>query len=136
MGERRIGVALSDPGGVIAFPQAIIQRQADDRDTEEVAGLVAELDAGGVVVGLPRSLSGGTGPQAEKVLAFTAVLKEKLGVPVHTYDERLSTVVAERRLRETGKGGRKGRGAPKRYLDADAAAIILQGYLDRQKASP
>ncbi|MEE9203256.1 MAG: Holliday junction resolvase RuvX [Dehalococcoidia bacterium] len=136
VGERRIGVAASDPGGVLAFPLIILERRVEGRDMEAVARLVAEHGAGGVVVGLPRSLSGATGTQAERVLTFVAALKQKLGVPVHTYDERLSTVVAERRQREVGKPGKKGkggRGVPKKHLDAEAAAVILQGYLDRQK---
>ena len=133
VGERRIGVALSDPGGVLAFPLSILERQVEGRDVEEVARLVAEHGADGVVVGLPRSLSGAIGPQAERVLTFVSVLKEKLGVPVHTYDERLSTVVAQRRLQEVGKKGKRGGAGPKKHLDAEAAAVILQGYLDRQK---
>ncbi|MEK7847927.1 MAG: Holliday junction resolvase RuvX, partial [Chloroflexota bacterium] len=95
VGDRRIGVAVSDPTGALAFPLTILHRQEEGRDMAEVARLVAEQAAGAVVVGLPRSLSGATGPQAEKVLAFVAVLKDKLTVPVHTYDERLSTVAAQ-----------------------------------------
>ncbi|MDP6347672.1 MAG: Holliday junction resolvase RuvX, partial [Dehalococcoidia bacterium] len=68
VGEKRIGVAISDPSGVLAFPLTILQCQEEGRDMDEVARLVAENGAGGVVVGLPRSLSGETGPQAEKVL--------------------------------------------------------------------
>lgn len=133
VGERRIGVAVSDPTGALAFPLTILQRQEEGRDMAEVARLVAEQGVGAVVVGLPRSLSGATGPQAEKVLAFVATLKEKLTVPVHTYDERLTTVVAQRRLREAAGGKKRGKGAAREHPDAHAAAIILQGYLDQSR---
>jgi putative Holliday junction resolvase len=134
VGEKRIGVAISDPSGVLAFPLTIIQCQDEGRDMDEVARLVAENRAGVVVVGLPRSLSGETGPQAEKVLTFVATLKERVAVPVYTYDERLSTVAAQRQTQEAGRGGRrKGKRPVRKHLDADAAAIILQGYLDRQR---
>ncbi len=134
VGEKRIGVAISDPSGLLAFPLSILHRQEEGRDMDEVARLVAENGAGGVVVGLPRSLSGETGPQEEKVLTFVATLKERVAVPVHTYDERFSTVVAQRRTQDAGKGGRsRGKRPVKKHLDADAAAIILQGYLDWQR---
>jgi putative Holliday junction resolvase len=134
VGEKRIGVALSDPSGLLAFPLSILQCQEEGRDMDEVARLVAENSACGVVVGLPCSLSGETGPQAERVLTFVATLKERVAVPVYTYDERFSTVVAQRRTQDVGKGGRgKGKRPVKKHLDADAAAIILQGYLDRQR---
>ena len=133
VGEKRIGVAISDPSGVLAFPLTILQCQEEGRDMDEVARLVAENGAGGVVVGLPRSLSGETGPQAEKVLTFVATLKERIEVPLYIYDERLSTVAAQRRTQEPDRGDRrKGKRPVKKHLDADAAAIILQGYLDTQ----
>lgn len=135
MGEKRIGAAVSDPGGLLAFPLAIIQRTDEGGAIEQVARLVAEQGAVEVVVGLPRSLSGATGPQEEKVQAFVDALKQKLSVPVNTYDERLTTVAAQRRLREGGGGGRK-KGV-KQHPDAVAAAIILQDYLDsRGQRSP
>ncbi|MDP6782495.1 MAG: Holliday junction resolvase RuvX, partial [Dehalococcoidia bacterium] len=112
----------------------ILQCQEEGRDMDEVARLVAENGAGGVVVGLPRSLSGETGPQAEKVLTFVATLKERIEVPLYIYDERLSTVAAQRRTQEPDRGDRrKGKRPVKKHLDADAAAIILQGYLDTQR---
>ncbi|MDP6101170.1 MAG: Holliday junction resolvase RuvX [Dehalococcoidia bacterium] len=136
VGERRIGVAISDLNGLLAFPLCILQCQEKGKDMDEVARLVAENSAYGVVVGLPRSLSGETGPQAEKVLAFVVNLKGRVTVPVYTYDERLSTVAAHRHSQNTGSGGRRKVKRPvRKHLDADAAAIILQGYLDWQRGT-
>lgn len=99
-----------------------------------IARLAAEEEVAEVVVGLPLSLSGEAGPQAERAGAFASRLQERLRLPVHLWDERLSTREAQARSRDTTKGGPRGRRPPAVDIDALAAAIILQAYLDRQRA--
>ena len=124
VGERRIGVAVSDPTGVLATPHGIIRRASRSEDFERVAQLVKETGAGRVVVGLPLSLSGDTGPQARRVQRYARALAKQLTVPVEYQDERYSTSTASAKLLETGRKG-------KVAIDAAAAAVILQDYLDR-----
>jgi putative Holliday junction resolvase len=123
VGERRIGVAVSDPTGTLATPHSVIHRRSKAQDFATVARLVAELQAERVVVGLPLSLSGDVGPQARRVMRYAQALAQALPVPVELYDERYSTVTADELLAE---GGRKRRRTP---IDAAAAAVILQEYL-------
>lgn len=133
VGERRIGVAISDPTGLLARPVGVIQttgltRDALDRAAGEVARLAAE-DGGvaAIVVGLPRHLDGRPSDMTPKVEAFAARLGDRTSLPVHLQDERLSSREAESRLAEREKDWR----VRKKQLDAVAAAIILQDYLDR-----
>ena len=130
VGEVRIGVAQSDPAGLIATPVETVQR--GDGDLERIKDLVADRSAIEVVVGLPRSLSGGEGPAAAKVRRFARDLARSVGpVPVRLCDERLSTVTAERVLRERGrKGGRR-----RAVVDQAAAVVILQNALDSERSS-
>lgn len=130
LGERRIGVAVSDPSGTLASPHGVIER-ARDRATDHaaVAALVAELEAGRVVVGLPLSLSGATGPAAEAALAEAAQLASVLGVPVETFDERLTTVAAARSMRAGGTKARKQR----KRIDEMAASVMLQNWLEQRR---
>lgn len=104
---------------------ALVRRQTEE-DVEAIMELVRENDAELIVVGLPRSLEGGIGPQAQKVLAFVDLLAAASPVPVESWDERLSTVAAERILGEMGVK----RGKRRERRDSLAAAIILQGYID------
>jgi putative Holliday junction resolvase len=127
IGDRRIGVAISDELGTIASPVGLIRREADVAG--EVRALVAEYGAVRVVAGLPIGLSGREGPQAQAVRGFVDELAEQLDVPVEFYDERLSTAVAERSLIAGGTRRAKRR----EKVDAVAAAVILQGYLDHQR---
>lgn len=129
VGERRIGVAVSDEGWLIASPAATVQRGRSD--LAELRRLVAEWGADRVVVGLPTGLSGREGPQAATVRAYADRLAEALGpaVRVEFWDERLSTAVAERAL--IAGGVRRER--RKTRIDAVAAAVILQGWLDAQR---
>jgi putative Holliday junction resolvase len=129
VGERRIGVAISDPTGALATPHSVIQRRSKAEDFAAVARLVDELEAERVVVGLPLSLNGGMGPQARRVSRYTRALAQALSVPVELYDERYSTVTAEELL--AGSGRRRGRVS----IDAAAAAVILQDYLESKKRS-
>ncbi|MFQ5827238.1 MAG: Holliday junction resolvase RuvX [Dehalococcoidia bacterium] len=131
VGEKRIGVALSDPEGIIASPIGVIQRSEDGTDTARVLELVSQHGAGRIVVGLPRSLDGSLGAQARRVQSFVDGLSAEAPVPVEVWDERLSTVAAQRLMREAGLKSRRRR----ELKDAAAAAIILQGYLDRMRAS-
>jgi putative Holliday junction resolvase len=128
VGERRIGVAMSDLGRSLATPHSVIHRRSKAQDFAAVGRLVAELEAERVVVGLPLSLDGEMGPQARRVARYARALAETLDVPVELHDERYSTVTADELLVESGRKGR----VP---IDAAAAAVFLQDYLDRQRES-
>jgi putative holliday junction resolvase len=133
LGERRIGVAVSDPGGVLASPVEVVARSGDRAtDHARLADLVDELGAERVVVGLPLSLSGRRGPAARAAAAEVDELAERLPVPVDTVDERLTTVTADRSLREAGVRGRDRR----QVIDKAAAAVLLQTWLDGRARAP
>lgn len=123
-GERRIGVALAVPGGTMALPLTVIEREAGW--LEALSALAVSHNAAGVVVGLPVCLDGSEGPAASRVRVFAAEVAAGLGLPVTLFDERLSTMAASRALRAGGTTGRRARG----MIDRSAAAIILQAYLD------
>jgi putative Holliday junction resolvase len=137
-GEHRIGVAISGPGRSFALPLDSIP--ADGNELDRLADLVAREGVSDVVVGLPLSLSGEASAQTEKARAFAAQVQARLGLPVHMWDERLSSREAERlsaperegrgRERTRRGGGRGGRPASRTDTDALAASIILQAYLD------
>lgn len=130
VGAVRVGVALSDPDGLIATPLLTVPRDVDGgSDVAAIAALVAEHEAVGVVVGLPRTLAGREGPAAEAARAFVAALEPALDVPIELVDERLTTVVATRQLRESGRKGRRQRAV----VDQVAAVGILQGWLDTRR---
>ena len=124
VGEKRIGVALAD--GLLAIPLTVLDRAGEESDMEKLLALAREHGVERVVVGLPRSMNGSIGRQAEKVLAFSGALAQHVDIPVDTWDERLSTVAAERMLLDAGMKREKRKGK----RDAMAAAIILQAYLD------
>lgn len=127
VGAVRVGVALSDPDGVLATPLQTVPRDAaGGSDLATIAGLVAEHGAVGIVVGLPRTLAGREGAAAEAARAFAEALEAVVEVPVTYVDERLSTVVATQQLRQRGVKGRKQRAV----IDQAAAVAILQGWLD------
>jgi putative Holliday junction resolvase len=127
-GSVRVGVAASDPGGLIASPVETV----GPRDLDRVAQLVADRGAIEVVVGLPRSLSGREGVSAAAAREYASSLATRLlPVPVRLVDERLTTVSAERRLRDSGVRGRKRRSV----VDQAAAVIILQHALDAERAT-
>lgn len=132
VGSVRVGVALSDPDGLLATPLATVARDAArGSDLDTIAGLVAEHDVVGVVVGLPRTLAGREGPAAEAAREFATALAARLdgAVPVAFSDERLTTVVATRQMRESGRKGRRQRAV----VDQAAAVAILQGWLDARR---
>jgi len=127
LGSRRIGVALCDSAGTLATPYETVERSGDmGRDHRRLLDLAAEAEVECIVVGLPLSLDGSVGPAAEGVLAEVDELRAATALPVETYDERLSTVTADRLLRQ---GGRKGK-ARRKVVDQTAAAVILQAWLD------
>jgi putative pre-16S rRNA nuclease len=133
VGTVRVGVALSDPGGMLATPLVTLRRDERDRsDLRRLVELVAEYEVVEVVVGLPRTLAGQEGPAALAARRYGDELAPLLDVPVCFTDERMSTVVATRALRERGVRGRKQRAV----VDQAAAVAILQGWLDARRRDP
>jgi putative Holliday junction resolvase len=130
VGDVRIGVARSDPSGLIATPVETVPRGSGDLD--RLAALAREHEAVEVVVGLPRSLGGGEGPAAARVRSFAReVARAVAPVPVRLCDERLSTVSAEAVLRDQGRKGKKRRAV----VDQAAAVVILQNALDTERSA-
>ncbi len=133
VGEARVGVAISDALGFSAQPIATIRRAGIARDLTKVADLARQHEVTTIVVGLPLRLDGEAGPAAASILRFVERLQRKVGIPVVTFDERFSTVQAERALLEGNVSRRRRRDA----VDRIAAAIILQAYLDsRRQTAP
>ncbi|HEX4356239.1 MAG TPA: Holliday junction resolvase RuvX [Pseudonocardia sp.] len=131
VGSVRVGVALSDPDGLLATPLATLRRdERDGSDLRQLAELVAEHEVVEVVVGLPRTLAGREGPAAEAARDYVSALGTVLSVPVQLSDERLTTVMAIRTLSDRGVRGRKQRAV----VDQAAAVAILQGWLDGRRA--
>lgn len=129
LGSKRIGVAVSDLTGTVASPLTVIPRSGSRRhDHERVAALVSEEEAELVVVGLPLSLSGQEGPAAKAARTEFSALGTLVDVPIEMYDERLSTVTAQRALTEAGVRGP----ASRQIIDKIAAAVFLQAFLDHR----
>lgn len=128
IGEKRIGVALSDPGRIIASALTVVERRSEDTAIGQIIAIAQEHEVERIVVGLPRSMDGSLGKQAQAVQSFVELLTGCTRLPVDTWDERLSTVAAERMLAEAGVK----RDKRKERRDSLAAAFILQGYLDRE----
>ncbi len=124
LGERRIGIAVSDDTGIIASPDRIIDLR--NGSLADVASLVAEVGATGIIVGLPKGMSGEEGFQAREARTQAAELEKLVDVPVIFWDERLTSAIADRALEQGGRRARDRRTA----RDAIAAAIMLQSYLD------
>ncbi|HEX4901688.1 MAG TPA: Holliday junction resolvase RuvX [Acidimicrobiales bacterium] len=131
LGSKRIGIALSS--GTLATPYEVLARSGDRQvDHRRIAEHVAETEAERVVVGLPLSLDGSVGPAAQRVLDEVEQLAATVGVPVETWDERLSTVTAERSLLDQQLRAP----ARRQVVDKVAAAVILQAWLDARLAAP
>lgn len=126
LGERRIGVAAADDRMNVAIPVDTVDAGHDPVET--VSRIVLDQRADEIVIGLPLSMSGAMGPQAEKVMAVVEALSERLGITVHTWDERLTSVQAGR------SSSKKKTGATSR--DAFAAALLLQAFIDHRRARP
>lgn len=129
-GTRRIGLAVSDPDGRIAFPEGTLERRGERRDVEAICKLASERGVAGIVVGLPLHMDGRRGPEAEAAEAFAGLLRAKSGLPVELLDERWTTQEAERALRESGRNARKRRAV----VDAVAATLLLRTWLAQRQA--
>lgn len=130
VGERRIGVALSDAHGILASPLTTLKAEPRARLFRQIADLVQQHAVDELVVGLPLTMSGEIGPQAQVVQDFVAELEQALGQSVKLFDERLTSVVAEQMLRDLGIKPEK----RKARIDEIAASIILQDYLDSRRS--
>jgi len=154
VGERRIGLAISDPEGRVAVPLETLERRDETADLRSLAALVEREDVQVVVVGLPLSLDGSVGPQAERTQEFARRLAGAISRPLEMWDERLSTVAAERALAPSAPSGRRPRrradarqagrtgisqrrrppGRQQGARDALAATLVLQAYLDSRSS--
>ncbi|MFC1924134.1 Holliday junction resolvase RuvX [Chloroflexota bacterium] len=126
IGDKRIGVAMSDPTGILANPLTQINRTGTEVAIKAILEVVRQYEVERIIAGLPYSIDGSMGPQAQKVESFLKKLSERLDIPIETWDESYTTVAAECKMVEAGvrKDSRK------KQIDAAAAAIILQEYLD------
>ena len=131
VGDVRIGVALSDELGIVVTPRGVIRRRPEAKALAAIARIAADEAVVGLVVGLPLRLSGDYSDQTRAVLTFVERLTAQLAVPVVTWDERYTTVEAERILREQGVRRDRWR----EQIDAIAATVILQDYLDTHQPS-
>lgn len=129
VGDRRIGVALSDESATLASGLRTLERVGPRKDLKAIAALAREHRVSDVVVGLPRRLDGEIGPQAQKVLQFMEELRPVVKVPVVPWDERFSSVIATQALIEGGVSRRERR----QVVDKVSATLILQSYLDYRK---
>lgn len=127
-GTRRIGIAVSDPDRTLAFPAGCLDRTGLERDIAALRSLIEEREIAQVVVGLPIHMDGRVGPEAEAARRFARSLAEATGLEVEMFDERWTTVEAERALRGTGRRRRRG------AVDAAAATLLLRTYLERLRA--
>lgn len=130
LGERRIGLAIGDETGALAGELAVLPRGSADQDASSLRAIIEHRGVGVVVVGLPRSLSGELGWQAQRTLAWVDEVRPRLHTPIELWDERLTTVEAARALRFAGVSTRKQKGR----IDMTAAAVMLQSYLDARRS--
>lgn len=128
VGSKRIGIAISDPLGITAQGLETLQRQNKRLDFEKLAKLVADYEVAEIVVGFPLRMSGAEGIQAEKMQRFADELRERLKLPVHLWDERLTSAEANRLLRETEMSIKR-RG---QVVDQMAAVLILQSWMEHR----
>ncbi|TQQ84605.1 Holliday junction resolvase RuvX [Peptacetobacter hominis] len=126
IGDKTIGVAVSDLMGMTAQGVKTIKRTSKKNDIEEIKNIITEKQVDKIVSGLPKNMNGTIGPQGERVQKFCELIKEETGLEIEFWDERLTTVAAERSLLEADVSRQK----RKKVIDMLAAVIILQGYLD------
>jgi putative Holliday junction resolvase len=129
LGRARIGLAIADDVLRQARPLLVVHRRGGAKDLDAIAEAARDYEVGRAVVGLPLNMDGTEGPAARLSREFAAKLEAALGVPVELFDERLSTFEAEVRLRDRGISAKDARAR----VDAEAAAVILQGWLDRER---
>ncbi|NJN18358.1 MAG: Holliday junction resolvase RuvX [Oscillochloris sp.] len=130
VGSRRIGVAISDFNGLLAAPLTTIKAEPPERALERIIGLAREREVNAIVIGLPLTLRGEIGPQAEIVRRFGDTLAAAIDLPLHYFDERLTSSAAEQMLRDMGMKAEKRR----QQIDQVAASIILQDFLDHRRS--
>ena len=128
LGERRIGLAVSNQEGTLVLPAGYLERDRLQTDIQRVLALALERDAQGIVVGIPYSLDGSEGSQARRARRFVQSLRKQTTLAVYMVDERFTSVEAEGMMREAGRQPSRERGA----VDAAAAALILQRFLDQK----
>ena len=129
IGAARIGVAVSDPSGRVASPVTVLDARSISADMTPLSRLVEDYEVECLVIGLPLTLAGEEGPQADDVRATAGRIGDALDVPIEFFDERLSSTEARRAMAAAGMSEREQRGA----LDKVAAAIVLQGWLDMKR---
>ena len=129
IGERRIGVAVSDPTGIVSTPLTVLDARALARDASPLRRLVEDYEPQLLVVGLPLTLAGEEGPQARTVKSTVQRLIAPLGIPVAYHDERFSSTAANRAMADAGADERARRGS----VDMVAASLLLQSYLDANR---
>jgi putative Holliday junction resolvase len=128
IGDKRIGVALSDPDEILASPHSVIIRKTNEQAVRSILDIAESFDVKCIIAGVPYSMDGTIGQQAARVINFIEEISRATNIPVKFQDERFSTVAAENLLKEAGRR----RDKLKERRDSAAAAFILQGYLDRQ----
>ncbi|WP_418792293.1 Holliday junction resolvase RuvX [Phosphitispora sp. TUW77] len=126
VGSKTIGVALSDPLGLTAQGFEVIRRRGEEKDLARLRDIIGEKEVSGIVVGLPKNMNGTMGPQSDIVREFASLIEDSFDLPVIMWDERLSTIAAEKMLISADVS----RGKRKQVIDKMAAVMILQGYLD------
>ncbi len=126
-----MGVAVSDEAGIIAMPLCVIQVSNRRQVLAELERICVEKEVGRIIVGMPLNMNGSAGPQAENVTKFVKSIAERIAISVETWDERLSSQMAERTLIECDVS----RGRRKRVIDQLAAQVVLQSYLDARGGS-
>ena len=131
VGDRRIGVAVSDELGLTAQPVLTLVRSNRKQDLKSIQRLIRKHHCSAIVVGNPLYMSGDQSPQATKAQAFAEILRQDTGLPVHMWDERLTTTEAHRHLHAAGRAG----SAHRMVVDQVAAVLILESYLAAQKCS-
>ncbi|MCL6515965.1 Holliday junction resolvase RuvX [Alicyclobacillus sp.] len=129
-GRARIGIAVSDPTGLVAQQLTVLRREDDEQAAKAIAELAREHRVDEIVVGHPKNMNGSVGERAAQCEAFADLLRRRTGLPVALYDERLTTVAAERMLVSADVSRRRRR----QVIDAVAATVLLQGYLDWRRA--
>lgn len=126
IGDKTIGVSVCDPLGITAQGLTTIKRKNINKDIEELSNICTQYNIELIVAGIPKNMNGSIGPQAEKVLRFCDEIKERIGIEVKMWDERLTTVAANKAMLEADLSRNK----RKKLIDKVASTYILQGYLD------